>query len=437
MLLNSLLGSGWPRHHQAATPHVNSRQSSRSYRETNGTRMNPLTLVQPSDDPQERVDSNQVLKSVNADKSILNGVSRRGPKEAGQAHHLDAAESRTTIYDVARVAGVATSTVSRALSHPGRVSFRTAEHVRQVAEDLHYRTARIQSPASQRPTSTLAMVVADIANPVFHGMIRGAERTCAHAGYTLMILETRGSDQAEHDALQRVLPTVDGVILTSSRMSDSRIREVAKQKPLVTLDRVVGEVASVTSDNTTALKLAAKHLAASGARVITYLAGPDGSWADGTRWLGLRQACLDVGVKVRRIGPLTPTIHGGAVAADEWLQHPTKGVVAYTDLMAIGFIRTVVQAGGRVPEDVGVVGFDNITGSALIEPRLTTIAAPYMSLGSAAAQYLLKGRRHHAEHTEPLRLPARLVTRDTTVPNRQECWSRTGQVGNPSKGTSN
>ena len=154
------------------------------------------------------------------------------------------------------------------------------------------------------------MVVADIANPVFHGMIRGAERTCAHAGYTLMILETRGSDQAEHDALQRVLPTVDGVILTSSRMSDSKIREVAKQKPLVTLDRVVGEVASVTSDNTTALKLAAKHLAASGVRVITYLAGPDGSWTDGTRWLGLRQACLDVDIKVRRIGPLAPTMHG-------------------------------------------------------------------------------------------------------------------------------
>ena len=104
-------------------------------------------------------------------------------------------------------------------------------------------------------------------------------------------------------------------------------------------------------------------------------------------------------------------------------------MVAYTDLIAIGFIRTVVQAGGRVPEDVGVVGFDNITSSALIEPRLTTIAAPFMSLGSAAAQHLLKGRRHHAEHTGPLRLPARLVTRDTTVPNEQKCWTRASQVG--------
>ncbi|HLM23032.1 MAG TPA: LacI family DNA-binding transcriptional regulator [Propionibacteriaceae bacterium] len=359
--------------------------------------MNPMTLVQPSDNPQDRADSSQIT---------------------GQPHHLGTAGSRTTIYDVARVAGVAPSTVSRALSHPGRVSFRTAEQVRQVAEDLRYRTTRIQSPAPQRSTSTLAMVVADIANPVFHGMIRGAQRTCAYAGYTLIILETRESDQAEHDALQRLLPNVDGVILTSSRMSDNKIREVAKQKPLVTLDRVVRQVASVTSDNTTALKTAAKHLADSGVRVITYLAGPDGSRADGTRWLGLRQACLQIGVKVKRIGPLTPTVHGGAVAADEWLQHPTNGVVAYTDLIAVGFIRTIAQAGVRVPQDVRVVGFDNTTTTtAQFEPRLTTIAAPFLSLGSAAVQQLLKGRRRYAEDVGPLWLPARLVTRDTTVPN--------------------
>ena len=115
-------------------------------------------------------------------------------------------------------------------------------------------------------------------------------------------------------------------------------------------------------------------------------------------------------------------MHGRHGAADEdGSNTPRKVWWLSADLIAIGFIRTVVQAGGRVPEDVGVVGFDNITSSALIEPRLTTIAAPFMSLGSAAAQHLLKGRRHHAEHTGPLRLPARLVTRDTTVPNEQKC----------------
>ena len=97
----------------------------------------------------------------------VNGVSRQRPTGPNQANHSHAAESRTTIYDVARVAGVATSTVSRALSAvSGRVSCRTAEHVRRVAEDLRYRTATIQSPAPERPTS-LAMVVADIANPNF------------------------------------------------------------------------------------------------------------------------------------------------------------------------------------------------------------------------------------------------------------------------------
>ena len=128
-------------------------------------------------------------------------------------------------------------------------------------------------------------------------------------------------------------------------MSDSKIREVAKQKPLVTLDRVVGEVASVTSDNTTALKRR-PSIWLPGVRVITYLAGPEGSGGrNAMAWFasGLPR-CRRQGETDR---PLDADDARGAVAADEWLQHPTKGVVAYTDLIAIGFIRTVVQAGGR------------------------------------------------------------------------------------------
>ena len=139
------------------------------------------------------------------------------------------ARPRSTIYDVARAAGVATSTVSRALSHPGRVSFATAERVRQVAEEVGYRSDRIQR-APVRRTSLLAVVVADITNPVFFGMVRGAERTAAHAGYTTLVVETQESETAERAALDRVQPAVDGVVLTSSRMADASIREVAKQR---------------------------------------------------------------------------------------------------------------------------------------------------------------------------------------------------------------
>jgi LacI family transcriptional regulator len=261
----------------------------------------------------------------------------------------------------------------------------------------------------------LAMLVADITNPVFRRMIRGAIQTSARASYTLLILETRESEEAERDALERVLPAVDGVILTSSRLSDGEVREVAKQVPIVTLNRIIGQVAAVVTDNLNAIRIATEHLIASGSRAITYLAGPADSWVDEMRWLALRQAGLELDVKVRRIGPLAPTVHGGVAAADEWLHHPTPGVIACTDAVAIGFIRAVTQAGRHVPKDVGVVGFDNGINSELVKPRLTTIAPPFRSLGSAAAYYLLSVRRPVAGHVGPLTIPARLLVRDTTA----------------------
>lgn len=328
----------------------------------------------------------------------------------------DRVGSRPTIYDVARVAGVATSTVSRALSSPGRVSFRTAEHVRQVAQQIGYQALRMERDLPAQGTSLLAMVVADITNPVFHGMVRGAERTAAHAGYTMVMVETQESETLEREALSRVIPQVDGVVLTSSRMPDSAIRTMAKSKPTVVLNRIVGQVPSVATDNVKAVKRAAEHLGDRGHRSVTYLAGPEASWADGMRWRGLREAAHELELKVTRIGPSLPTMRGGAAAAQEWLRHPTSAVIAYNDLVAIGFIQAVLAAGTRVPEDVNVIGFDNILDSELVIPRLTTLASPLVSLGSAAVNHLLNSGRRAGDRNlaDSILLPARLVVRDST-----------------------
>ena len=334
------------------------------------------------------------------------------PPETGSTR----ASARPTIYDVAKAAGVATSTVSRALSQPGRVSYETAEHIRRVAEEIGYRSTRIERESPHR-SSLLAVVVADITNPVYFGMIRGAERTAAHAGYSTMIVETQESEATEREALARVQPIVDGIVLTSSRMGDGTIREIAKRGPLVVLNRIVGQVPSVTSDNIHAIKRAAEHLAEAGVDAITYLAGPDASWSNGMRWRGLREAGLELNLKVRRIGSHEPTMRGGAAAAQVWLQHPTPGVIAYNDLVAIGFIRAVAAAGVAVPAGVQVVGFDNIVDAELMQPGLTSIASPLVSLGSAAVNHLLNSRRQRAEELEPILLPARLVVRGSTGPH--------------------
>ncbi len=335
---------------------------------------------------------------------------------AGTVDAPDRISDRATIYDVARLAGVATSTVSRALSQPGRVSFRTAERVREVAQSIGYQALKVERELPEQRTSLLAMVVADISNPVFHGMIRGAERTARYAGYSMVVVETQESGAGEQEALSRLIPAVDGIVLTSSRMSDSAIRGVAKRASTVVLNRMVGQVASVATDNIKAVKRAAERLADGGHQTITYLSGPEASWSDGMRWRGLREAGHELELKVRRTGPSLPTLRGGANAAAEWLESPTSAVVGYNDLIAIGFVQAVMAAGYRVPEDVSVIGFDNIMDAVLVQPRLTTVAAPLVSLGSAAVNHLLNRGPREVEGSEPVLLPARLVVRDSTGP---------------------
>ena len=331
---------------------------------------------------------------------------------------VDRERAEPTIYDVARVAGVAPSTVSRALAKPGRVRFKTAARVRQVAEELGYRTERMQLEVSTRGTGVLALIVADLGNPVFVGMIRGAERRASELGLTLAVIESQESSEAEIRAVDRMAATVDGFILSSSRMSDSAIRTLAKRKPVVVLNRLVGEVASVMSDNVQAIKKATEHLTELGHTSICYLGGPEASFADGMRWRGLKEAGLELDLQVRRLGPFLPTIRGGSEAIEQWLARPTTAVIGYNDLMAIGFMQAVIASGRRVPRDVSVIGFDNIVDAGLVEPGLTSIAAPVVSIGSTAIARLVSRRERPREGAEPVLLPARLVLRNSTGPSR-------------------
>ena len=326
-----------------------------------------------------------------------------------------------TIYDVARVAGVAPSTVSRALSRPGRVRYQTAERVRQAAAELGYRNGHLDGVPSERGTGVLVLVVADIANPVFFGVIRGAERAASDRGFTLLVLESQESEPAERTTLERLIPLVDGLVLSSSSMSDAAVRSLAKRKPVILLNRMVSEVSSLVIDSAHAIKKAADHLTGLGHSSICYLAGPEASWADGMRWRAVREAGLELDLHPRRLGPFLPTMRGGVAASEQWLRRPTTAVMAYNDLMAIGFMQKVTAAGLDVPGDVSVIGIDNIVDAILVEPHLTTIAAPLVSLGSAAVARLVKNsRRERAGADEPVLLPARLVVRSSTGPPRDQ-----------------
>lgn len=354
-----------------------------------------------------------------------NGASQT-PPEAKQAVSGEA-EANTargrrkmpTIYDVAKAAGVAPSTVSRAFSRPGRVNVETAQRIRKVAEELGYRAAPLPRPAINVRTRTIALVVSDITNPVYFDIMRGVQDAAADAGYTIMLLDSRESDVLERADIERILPAVEGVVLASSRMSDSTIRVLAKQKPTVIINRVVAEIPSVVPDNPRGMRRGLELLGAMGHEQVTYLSGPEASWADGMRWRAIREGAHELSMTVRRIGPLEPTVAGAVPAVLAWEERPTSAVFAYNDLLAVGFLRGVQMRGHRVPEDVSVVGFDNVFVADIVSPGLTTIATPRRALGVAAVRHLALGRHAPARHVPPTVLPVKLMERESVGAPRE------------------
>jgi DNA-binding LacI/PurR family transcriptional regulator len=343
-----------------------------------------------------------------------------------------------TIYDVAAAAGVAPSTVSRAFSRPGRVNSETAERIRQVASSLGYRTNPLARALPTGRTATIALVIADVTNPFYFEIIRGAEAAARTAGYTILLADTQESATLEKESLERLLPSVEGAVLASTRMSDSAIRMAAKQRPMVVLNRAVADVASVVTDNARGMRRALEHLGELGHDVITYLGGPEASWSDGMRWRALVEGCHELQLRSRRLGPYPPTLAGGLAALEDLRRQPCTAVITYNDLMAIGLLRGLEVAGVRVPGDISVIGFDNIFGSDFCHPPLTTVSAPLRALGGSAVQHLA-AQLHGAQPRAgaPIVLPTRLVVRASTAQRSRKrtspAWGTTRVSGSASK----
>ena len=325
-----------------------------------------------------------------------------------------------TIYDVAREAGVVASTVSRAFARPGRVNAVTAERVRVAAQQLGYRVNPLARALPTGKTSIIALTISDVSNPFYTEIIRGAQAAAAEADFTMMLADGQESDVLEREALERSIPIVEGLILATSRMSDAAIKMTAKQKPMVVLNRSIPEVPSLVTDNLSGARQVAGYLHRHGHRSVTYVAGPEASWADGARWRALRTVAAQMHLTTKRIGPFPPNVKGGQLAADKLKSHPPTAVLAYNDQIAIGLIRTLLTAGIAVPGDVSVIGFDDIFASRLITPALTTVAAPLRQMGEIAVHNLLaiiKGAQPKAG--EALVVPTHLVERESAGPARR------------------
>ena len=333
---------------------------------------------------------------------------------AGSTDSGKASRGNATIYDIAKLAGVNPSTVSRALSKPGRVSVQTRKLVETAAAELNYQVNPFARALPTGKTYTIGLIVADIANPTFFGTIRGAETTAADHDYSVILAESAESPQKEKSAAQRMMASVDGLILASPRMDDDHIRELAAEKPIVVVNRDVEGIASVVPDVEKGLGEAVRHLAANGHRQVTFIAGPDAAWMSGRRWLGVQRACEWSRIEALRLVSESPTTKGGRAAAREIVARGATAVIAYNDLVAIGLLQELQAAAYSVPDQISIVGFDDIFGADFTTPGLTTVRAPMESCGSEAASLLLRALKGSGLGTSPHYLDTELVIRGST-----------------------
>jgi LacI family transcriptional regulator len=341
---------------------------------------------------------------------------------------------KATIYDVAERAGVAPSTVSRAFKVPGRVNEATRQRIVEAADELGYspsaQTGRL--PAGRH--RTIAMVLADITNPHFFELIRGAEQRAKAARHTLVLVNAEESPRIELEQVEGLAPTVDGFVLASSRLTDQDLRNLAGRHPVVLLNRELEGLSSVTLDTASGCRQILEHLASLGHHGFTYCAGPPSSWMGATRWSALRSGAEAYGLTARRVGPYAPTVAAGGAAADAALRGDTTALVAHNDLLGFGIMRRLASRDVRVPEDVSVVGFDNIFAADLVQPTLTTLGGPNADAGRRAVEMLLASldRRSPATHDlgalsgDRVLLPTELVLRQSSGPAADRPATSTG-----------
>jgi LacI family transcriptional regulator len=310
--------------------------------------------------------------------------------------------SRVTMADIARSAGVSLMTVSRVINHKDGVSRETRQRIEQIISELDYRPSSIARSLATRRTGTLGLVVPDISNPFFSGVARGVDEVATAHGFSVLLCNTEEEYTREVDMLQLLEEKrVDGVVLCSSRL-DAKvlIPNLARHSAVVLVNRVIDNLPKEISIGAVYVNcergggLATAHLIERGHHKIGILSGPPASFSGQQRMRGYRAALDNAGIPFRLKYTLSciPSVEGGCQAAHRLLSaHPElTALVCYNDLVAVGALQACSELGLKVPDQVAVVGFDDIFLAALVTPALTTCQISTTKLGATAAKVLLE-----------------------------------------------
>jgi LacI family transcriptional regulator len=341
---------------------------------------------------------------------------------------------RTTIRELARRSGVSIGTVSRALNGYADVRPETRERIIRLAEELDYTpSASARALVTQRSHVVGVFLNTgeghpDLQHPFFHEVLAGVQDTAGAAGFDLLLFATEnpGNGYGAHSYVKRCRHhNVDGVVLMGFEHRDEDVRRLcASSIPVVGVDVEISgrDTGYVTSDNLQGGALAVQHLADQGHTRIATIHGPVATVAGQRRLKGYRDGLARAGLAFRDEYVLGGDFYvdsgHAAAAALLALAEPPTAIVAASDFMAVGALRAAAEAGLGVPDDLSVVGFDDIMLAAHLQPGLTTLRQDKAGLGNAAARWLTGHIEGSVEPLEAVTLPVELIVRGTTAAPR-------------------
>jgi len=336
-------------------------------------------------------------------------------------------QAPATMKDVAEKAGVSTATVSRALMNPEKVSAATRQKVEQAVIAVGYASHGLTRNARRGDTQTILVIVPDICDPFFSEIIRGVEVTAAQEGYLVLIGDCAHQNQQEKTFLDLLLTRqIDGMVLLGSQIPFDPVHEEQRNlPPMVMANEFAPEMAlpTVHIDNLTAAFEAVNHLLQLGHRQIACIAGPEAMPLCQYRTQGyiqaLRRSNLTVDPTYIVRGDFS--FEAGAQALKQLmaLPQPPRALFCHSDMLALGAMNQAKRLGLRVPQDLSIVGFDDIELSRYCEPPLTTVTQPRYQIGREAMLLLLDELQGKRVNNGSRLLDAELTVRGSTAPEKK------------------
>lgn len=339
-------------------------------------------------------------------------------------HDFSPTNSLITIKDIARVAGVSHTTVSRALRADPRITPETTERILDLAEAMGYIPNLIAQSLNAQRTFTIGMLVTSVADPVVMDFTEGAEDVAHDCGYCIFLSTSRNDPQREANVIETFQRRrIDGLIVAASRTGDQfRLALERIQLPLVLLDseEVDNSHPAVNVDNMGGAKLAVTHLLHMGHRRIGYIGATDRRLTNLKRLAGytatLQEANLPVAPAYISNPQADDDIQRGQLGLEHCLAAGVTAIFCYNDQIAISVLNRCYHKGIAVPRQLSIVGFDDVRPASYVNPPLTTVRQPLQEMGRTAMKMVL--RLIDKQPVQNALLDCELVVRASVAPPR-------------------